>query len=158
MSARPEVSSVPVVGAMVSVRRGVEPARVIPWWGWSIALAIVALAQQLVVLTGVFDDGGVPAGLGPMAVTTIVAVVWLAVAVAVRVEQPVITLAAAGALHGGVTVALGAAPASLVAASDVGLTQPTGMLAILATDIAFGALLGVTALVITRNRPAVTAH
>lgn len=157
MSAGRGVSSVFVVSAMVSGRSGGELARVIPWWGWSITLAIIALGQQLVVVTGVFDDS-VATGFGPMAVTTLVAAVWLAVAVGLRVEQPVITLAVAGALHGGLTVLLGAAPASLVAASDVGLTHPTGTLAIVATDVAFGALLGVTALVITRNRPVATAH
>lgn len=131
-------------------RPGERRALTVPWWAWSIVLAAVAMAQQLLDVTGVFAHGSA-ADIGPVTTTLLVTGVWLAVAVGLRVDQPVITLAFAGLLHGAATLTLDLGPRSF-AAIDPGLPQPTGPLAIVATNVAFGALVGLVALVVTRNR------
>lgn len=143
MPVRAGVSSVSAVDTIMTGLR----ARPMPWWAWSVVLAVVALAKEAAAATGVFAHGAA-ATFGPLTVTALVAAVWLGVAVWLRVERPVVTLAIAGAVHG--VLVLGLDPQPIPA--DPGVLHPSGTLAIIATNVAFGALLGLIALVVTRNR------
>ena len=127
-------------------------------WGLVAALGAVALVRPLLSIAGAYDAMGGGAA-GPLAVTAVVAAVWVGVVVATRVPNPLATLAAAGAAYGVLAILLqqviwnlilGGAPAE---APDSAPVLVVSWVAILVTNTVWGAFLGLVAAGLSRLLP-----
>lgn len=124
--------------------------RDIPWETVFI-LGATSLIQPLLNIAGLFDSIG-PAG--SIIVSTVIAVIWVGFAVSLRLNQPVLVLATAGAAYAVLSILLavikqiffpgaaGEAPVSLPILLTAGLAGSVVM------NIIWGAFLGLTSQVI----------
>jgi hypothetical protein len=125
--------------------------REIPW-PTVFLLGLIGLIRPLLSITGLFDAVG-PAG--SLIVSIGIAAIWIAFAVRMRVQQPVLMLAAAGAVYAVLSIlftvvvfnffpeASGEAPVSLSLLT-------AGLAGALIMNVIWGVFLGLTSQVILR--------
>ena len=118
-------------------------------WPVIVALGVSGLVRPVLSVAGAFDSRGPWA---PLAVTVVLAVLWVAVAVWLRVNRPVLTLTLAGVVYGLCAIGLNLV-LHLFLDSAEWIPAP-GYVAIVAWNAALGAVLGLIALGLLRRRPA----
>lgn len=116
-------------------------------WGLIITLSAIGLVRPLLSMFGVLDALGKP--WSPLAVTAVLAVVWVAVAVLARVAQPVLTLALAGVGYGVLALVLNIVGAAV---TDAEVAPPIGLAAMIVFNGIYGAVLGLVAMGLARLR------
>ena len=129
-----------------------------PRWGLILVLAAVALVRPLLSIADAYDAlGGGP--LGPVAVTILIAALWVGAVVTTRARNPLLTLTLAGGLYGVFAILLqqviwnlflGGAPEGAPSSTPVLVVSWVG---ILVTNTIWGALLGAIATVFGRLLP-----
>ncbi|WP_216215943.1 hypothetical protein [Amycolatopsis aidingensis] len=112
-------------------------------WGLILGLGALQLVRPLMSMVGALDAMGKP--WSPVAVTVIIAIIWIGVVVAKRVAQPVLTLAFAGIAYGIFAVALNLigtmfGAQSMAAAGILGTLLFNGLLGLVLGLIALGLL------------------
>jgi hypothetical protein len=113
-------------------------------WPLVVTLAVVALVRPLLSVTGLADDLGRPAT--PVLATVAITVVWVAVVVATRAAQPVLTLLLAGLTYGGLAVVGSAMLSPLLDGELRGpLAHPASIVPVLMVNVLWGALSGLVA-------------
>jgi hypothetical protein len=119
-------------------------------WGMIFALAILGLVRPLLSILGVY--GRFEGPWGPTLVTISIAAIWVGVAVIGRVPNPLVTLAVAGGVYGVLAILLQQTMWNLLlegppegAPSSVPIMM-IGWVSIIATNMVWGAILGVVAL------------
>ncbi len=126
-------------------------------WALIAFLGAVALVRPLLSIAGAYEFLG--GATGRVVVTVLIAAIWLGVVLIWRVPNPLLTLAAAGAAYGVFTMVLqqimwnlvlGEVPAE---APDTAPILVTSWIAILVTNIIYGAFLGLVATVVDRLLP-----
>jgi hypothetical protein len=124
-------------------------------WELIVPLAFLALARPLLSIAGAYETLGGGA-LGPLLVTALLAVVWVATVVLTRAPKPLVTLLLVGALYGLLAIALqqllwnlspGGVPEEAPSSTPVLVVS---WASILATNAIWGALLGLVAAGIRR--------
>lgn len=126
-------------------------------WGLIAVLGTIALVRPLLSIAGAYDFLGGAAGR--VVVTVLIAAVWIGAVVILRVPNPLLTLAAAGAAYGVFTIVLqqimwnlvlGEVPAE---APDTAPILVISWIAILVTNTIYGAVLGLVATGLGRLLP-----
>lgn len=127
-------------------------------WGLILLLGALGLVRPLLSILGAYDalGGGT---LGPIAVTAILAFVWVGVVAVTRVPNPLLTLTLAGASYGVLAILLqqiawniflDGPPAEAPSSAPVLVVS---WVAILVTNAIWGAFLGLLATVFGRLLP-----
>ena len=129
---------------------GERPAADGPFAGvaWSLVLGLGALAllRPLTDVTGVAEALDRPFPLRP-ALTVLVTAVWVAAVLVTRVPRPLLTLVCTGLAHAVFSMVLGAVLSPVVLGGLRGpLTQPFGLVAVLALNALWGLAAGAVAL------------
>jgi hypothetical protein len=117
-------------------------------WPVIVALGAGGLVRPVLSITGVFSPGQAWA---PVLVTVLLAVLWVAVAVRLRVRRPVLTLTLAGVVYGLCAILLNLV-LHLFLESAEWIPAP-GYVAIVVWNAALGAVLGLIAHGLLRRRP-----
>lgn len=126
-------------------------------WGLIAVLGFLALVRPLLSIAGAYDFLGGAAGR--VVVTVLIAAVWIGAVVILRVPNPLLTLAAAGAAYGVFTMVLqqivwnlvlGEVPAEAPATAPILVIS---WIAILVTNTIYGAVLGLMAAGLGRLLP-----
>lgn len=120
-------------------------------WNIIIILALVQFIRPVLSIAGAFDNFKA----GPLIVTAVVTVVWIAVAVAAKVREPVKVLAAAGVVYAIISMLTAVFlqlffTQSAEDAAPVPLLLTVGLVAAAIYNAAWGALLGLVAMAIRR--------
>jgi hypothetical protein len=128
---------------MVRQQRGFE-------WGLIFALAVSGLVRPLLSILGVY--GSSEGSWGPILVTIFIAAIWVGVVVIGRVPNPLVTLTVVGGVYGVLAILLQQTMWHLFlegppegAPSSVPIIV-IGWVSIIATNMVWGAILGVVAL------------
>lgn len=130
-------------------RRAPSPMQEVSW-RLVLALGAFALIRPLLSITGVADVLGRPAT--PILATLVISLVWVVVA-ATRARQPLLTLVLAGITYAVLSVALSGVLSVLLEGELQGpLTNPVGIVGVLVTNVIWGAITGVIALVASGRR------
>ncbi|NUK82606.1 hypothetical protein HRW23_35770, partial [Streptomyces lunaelactis] len=101
-------------------------------------------------IAGAYDDGPLDKPVGPLVLTALIIVVWIAVAVVRRVERPVETLAFAGVAYGVLAILMNLVLQPFLDSAE--LIAVPGMIAMIITNALQGAICGLIALAILRRR------
>ncbi|MBX3011195.1 MAG: hypothetical protein KF832_06795 [Caldilineaceae bacterium] len=116
-------------------------------WPLIIGLGALALVRPLLNMTGVMDGLGRP--FGPLFVTVLISVAWLAIVVWTRVRKPLLTLICTGLTYGLFAIVISAVLSPLLTGSLSGpITHPWALIAVLITNALWGGLVGVVALAV----------
>lgn len=127
-------------------------------WDLILLLGALGLVRPLLSIFGAYDALGGGA-LGPIAVTAIVAVVWVGVVAVTRVPNPLLTLTLAGVSYGVLAILLqqviwnlflGGPPAEAPSSAPILVVS---WVSILVTNAIWGAFLGLLATVFGRLLP-----
>lgn len=119
-------------------------------WPLVLGLGAFALVRPLLNITGVADALGRPAT--PLLATLVISLVWVVVA-ATRARQPLLTLVLAGITYAVLSVILSGVLSVLLEGELQGpLTNPVGIVGVLVTNVIWGAITGVIALVASGRR------
>jgi hypothetical protein len=127
-----------------------ETSRNIPWGLVSI-LAAINLIRPLLSIAGLFDDLR-PAG--PIVATAIIAIIWVGIAVFKRLRNPILVLAAAGAVYAVASILLAVIirlifpGAAEEGAAPLLVLLTAGLVSSIALNALWGAFLGLIARVI----------
>jgi hypothetical protein len=113
-------------------------------WLLIVGLGCLALVHPLLNISGLMNALGRP--FGPLLVTALVAIIWVATVVLSRVREPLMTLTLTGLAAGLAVLAISAlvAPA-LTGSPGALLAHPIAIVAVLATNTLWGALAGLVA-------------
>ena len=119
-------------------------------WPLIIGLGLCGLVRPVLSITGALD---LPPGKPwtPLLVTLLLAVLWVLVAVRLKVRRPVLTLTLAGVVYGLAAILLNLALQPLLASAEWIPIQ--GYVAIPAWNALQGAVLGLIAAGLLRTRP-----
>jgi len=116
-------------------------------WPLIIGMGALALIRPLMNITGLMEGLGRP--FGPLAVTVLISVAWLAIVVFARVRDPLLTLICTGITYGVFAILISALLSPLLTGTLSGpITNPFAIVAVLITNAIWGALVGLFALVI----------
>ena len=119
-------------------------------WPLAIGLGAVALIRPLASLSGLLD-GLRPAS--PIVLTVLVSVLWVAVVGLSGTARAVPTLVAAGVTYSVLSIALGGIASSIMLGELQGpLARPIAILPVLMVNAAWGAITGLIALGVQRQR------
>ncbi|GAB3689466.1 hypothetical protein GCM10027597_44500 [Saccharopolyspora tripterygii] len=122
-------------------------------WSLIVLLGMFALVRLLLNITGGMDLIGRP--VGPVLLTVLISVVWVAVVVWRRSPRPVLTLTCAGLVYAVLAVALSAVLSPVL---DGELTGPLatpggiGVVMMLVVNAGWGAAAGLVALAVDSRR------
>lgn len=122
-------------------------------WPTVFLLGVIGLIRPLLSIAGFFDAVG-PAG--SLIVSVVIAAIWIAFVVRRRTQQPILTLAAAGAVYAVFSILLAAVvliffpEASGEAPVSLSLLLTAGLASALILNVVWGAFLGLTSQVIMR--------
>ena len=114
----------------------------------ALLLGFVALARPVLSIIGAYDDGPLAKPVGPLLLTALISIVWVAAAVWLEVRNPLLTLVAAGIAYAVFAILLNLALQPFLASAET-IPLP-GYLAIPLFNAAQGAVLGLMALGIQR--------
>lgn len=127
------------------------PSRPQVSWALVLGLGALALIRPLARITGLADAMGSPTG--PLVLTVLVTVAWVAIVGLGRVARPVLTLTLAGIAYGVYIIPLSAVLSALLDGMLQGpLATPFAIVPVLLTNAAWGALAGVLALAVQAAR------
>lgn len=128
-----------------------------PRWGLIIVLAALGLIRPLLSIADVYQVLGTP--WTPVIATALIAALWVGVVVVTRAPNPLVTLLAAGGLYGVLAILLqqiiwnlflGGAPEEAPSSAPILVVS---WVAIVVTNVIWGAFLGLVALGIRRLLP-----
>lgn len=125
-------------------------------WPLIVLLGVFALVRPILNITGGMDLLGRP--VGPVLVTVLVSVVWIAVVVWRRSPRPVLTLTCAGLVYAVLAVVLSAVLSPVLDGELRGpLATPggIGVVMVLLVNAGWGAVAGVVALAVDSRRGSV---
>lgn len=141
------------VGAMTNSADSSPTTRPAVNWVLVLGLGAVALVRPLARITGVADALGTPAG--PLLLTGLVTIVWVAVAGLGHVPRPVLTLVLAGLTYGICVIPLSAVLSTLLTGTVQGpFAVPFAVVPVLLTNALWGLVAGVLALAVQHLRGA----
>jgi hypothetical protein len=121
-------------------------------------LGLLGLARPVLSIVGAYDSGPLAKPVGPLLLTALISIVWIAAAVLRRVPRPVHTLAAAGVFYALFAILLNWSLQPFLESAEA-IPLP-GYLAMPVFNALQGAVLGLIAWAILRattRRPADTA-
>jgi hypothetical protein len=120
-------------------------------WGAIVALGAFSLARPVLSIVGAYDDGRpLEKPVGPLLLTGLIIVVWIAAAVVRRFDRPVEALAFAGATYGVLALLLNLSLQPFLDSAE--LPPVPGMIAMVVFNAAQGAVCGLVALALLRRR------
>jgi len=120
-------------------------------WGLIVVLGSSALVRPMLSILGAYDAlGSAGRPWGPLVVTAVVSVVWVAVVVARRLGRPVATLTLAGIAYAVLAVLLNLSLQPALESAQA--IPPAGVVAMLVTNGVHGAVLGLIATALLRAR------
>lgn len=120
-------------------------------WGLILVLGLSALVRPVLSIVGVYDAlGSAGRPWGPLTVTAVVSVVWIAVVVARRVDTPLLTLTLAGVAYAVFAVLLNLSLQPFLESAQA--IPPAGVVAVVVTNGLQGAVLGLIATALLRVR------
>lgn len=118
-------------------------------WPLIIGMGALALIRPLMSITGLLERLGRPSG--PLLVTVLISVVWLAIVVFVSVREPLLTLIFTGISYGVFAILISAILSPMLTGTLAGpITNPFAMVAVLITNAIWGAIVGLLAVGIQR--------
>ncbi len=118
-------------------------------WPLIIGMGALALIRPLINITGIMEGFSRP--FGPLVVTVLISVAWLAIVVFARVREPLLTLICIGITYGVFAILISALLSPLLTGTLSGpITNPFAIVAVLITNAIWGALVGLFALVIAK--------
>ncbi len=124
-------------------------------WPLIIGMGALALIRPVMNITGLMEGLGRP--FGPILMTVLISLTWLAIVVLVRVREPLLTLVFTGITYGVFAILIGAILSPLLTGELRGpITNPVAIVAVLITNAIWGALVGLCALAlqaVTRPTP-----
>jgi hypothetical protein len=124
-------------------------------WPLIIGLGALALIRPVMNITGLMEGLGRP--FGPILMTVLISLAWLAIVVLVGVREPLLTLVFTGITYGVFALLLSAILSPMLTGQLTGpITHPVAIVAVLITNAIWGALVGLCALVlqaVTRPTP-----
>ena len=126
-------------------------------WPLIVGMGAFALIRPFLNIIGVMDLLGRP--FGPVAVTVLISVAWLAIVVLARVREPIWTLTFTGIVYGVFAFALGTILSPILTGELSGpianpFILPFAVTGILVTNALWGFVVGLAAWAIQRvNRP-----
>jgi hypothetical protein len=132
-------------------------AKDLRWWP-AITLGAVALIRPILSVVGVYKHPGLlhePAG--PLILTALLSLLWIVVAVALRLESPTLTLTVAGLVYALLALLMNLALQPFLDTAE--LIPVAGIISMIITNALQGAVLGLIASLILRltvrrrNRP-----
>lgn len=113
-------------------------------WPLIIGMGALALIRPLMNITGLMEGLGRPSG--PIFLTVLISVAWLAIVVAANVHQPLLTLTFTGITYGVFAILISAILSPLLTGEFSGpLTSPFATVAVLVTNAMWGAVVGLFA-------------
>lgn len=125
-------------------------------WSLVMLLGVLALVRPILNITGGMDLLGRP--VGPVLLTVLISVVWIAVVVWRRSARPVLTLTCAGLVYAVLAVALSAVLSPVLDGELRGpLATPggIGVVLVLLVNAGWGAAAGLVALAVDSRRGSV---
>lgn len=122
-------------------------------WPLIIGMGALALIRPFMNMTGLIDVLGRP--FGPILLTVLISVAWLAIVGLGRVRAPVLTLVLAGVTYGVFALVIGAILSPLLTGQLSGpITNPFAIVSVLITNAIWGLVVGLAAWAIQQtNRP-----
>lgn len=122
-------------------------------WPLIMGMGALALIRPFLNITGLMEYLGRP--LGPLLITLLISLVWLAIVVLNRVQSPLRTLIWTGMTYGVFAILLSALLSPLLEGHYSGpLRSPVAVISVLITNAIWGGLVGLVALGVgkaTRN-------
>ncbi len=114
-------------------------------WPLIIGLGALALVRPFLNITGLMDGLGRPAG--PLLISALISLAWLAIVVLGRVRQPLLTLVCAGLVYGLFAIVISAILSPILTGELQGpATNLFATVAVLITNALWGGLIGLIAL------------
>lgn len=121
-------------------------------WPLISGMGALALMRPILNMTGLMEYLGRP--LGPLLITLLISLVWLAIVVLNRVRRPVQTLVWTGITYGVFAILLSAILSPLLEGLYNGpLRSPFAVVAVLLTNAIWGCLVGLVALAVRKATP-----
>lgn len=116
-------------------------------WPLIIGMGALALIRPFLSITGLMDLLGRP--IGPLLITLLISVAWLAIVVYVRADRPMLTLVCTGLTYGVFAILISAALSPIVDGQLVGpITNTFATVSVLITNAIWGGLVGLCAWVL----------
>jgi hypothetical protein len=116
-------------------------------WPLIMGLGALGLIRPLMNVTGLMEALGRP--FGPVLITVLISLAWLAIVVLVRVRDVLLTLICTGLTSGVLVILISAIVSPIVMGQLSGpITSPVAIIAVLFSDAIWGALVGLCALAI----------
>jgi hypothetical protein len=122
-------------------------------WPLIVGLGALALIQPVMNVTGLMERLGRP--FGPILVTVLISLAWLAIVVLARIREPLLTLVFTGLTYGAFAILISAILSPILMGQLIGpITNPVAIVSVLITNAIWGALVGLCALAVrARTRP-----
>jgi hypothetical protein len=114
-------------------------------WSLIIGMGALALIRPFMNITGVME--GLNRPFGPIFVTVLISVAWLAIVVFARVRKPMLTLIFAGLTYGVFAIVISAILSPILTGRLSGpITHPLALVSVLVTNAFWGLTVGLIAL------------
>jgi hypothetical protein len=119
-------------------------------WPLIFGMGALALIRPLMSITGLMEGLGRPEG--PILVSVLISMAWLAIVVYVRVREPLLTLIFTGIAYGVFAILISAILSPILLGELTGpLTHPYALVGVLITNAIWGAIVGLLAVGIQRR-------
>jgi hypothetical protein len=116
-------------------------------WPLIMGLGALGLIRPLMNVTGLME--GLGRSFGPILITVLISLAWLAIVVLVRVREVLLTLICTGLASGVFALLISAIVSPIVMGQLSGpITSPVAIVSVLFSDAIWGALVGLCALAI----------
>ncbi len=120
-------------------------------WPLILGMGALALIRPMLNIVGLMDGLGRP--FGPLLVTALISLAWLAIVVLSRVHQPFLTLVWTGLAYGTFAILLSAILSPMLRGQLMGpLTSPYALISMLITNAIWGGAVGLVVLAVQRLR------
>jgi hypothetical protein len=114
-------------------------------WRLIVGLGALALIRPVMNVTGLMERLGGP--FGPILITVLISLAWLAIVVLVRIREPLLTLVFAGLAYGVFAILISAILSPMLLGQLTGpIANPVAIVSVLVTNAIWGALVGLCAL------------
>jgi hypothetical protein len=122
-------------------------------WPLIVGLGALALIRPVMNVAGLIERLGRP--FGPILITVLISLAWLAIVVLARIREPLITLIFAGLAYGVFAILISAILSPMLLGQLTGpIANPIAIVSVLITNALWGALVGLCALAVrARTRP-----